>query len=238
MKLTKAEINTIRSLNKKKERNELGLFVVEGEKMVAEALASSFQVEAVYREEDIGKEAMERISLLSSPSPVLAVVKIPTTNDSISTEGLSLALDCVRDPGNMGTIIRIADWLGIERIFLSKDCVDIYNPKTIQATMGAIFRKKITYIDLESLVSTYLDKKLPVYGTFLDGENIYKKTIKNRDKGLIIMGSENNGISKEIESLIDNKLYIPPFPAEAITSESLNVAIATAIICAEFRREE
>lgn len=238
MKLTKAEINTIRSLNKKKERNELGLFVVEGEKMVAEALASSFQVEAVYREEDIGKEAMERISLLSSPSPVLAVVKIPTTNDSISTEGLSLALDCVRDPGNMGTIIRIADWFGIERIFLSKDCVDIYNPKTIQATMGAIFRKKITYIDLESLVSTYLDKKLPVYGTFLDGENIYKKTIKNRDKGLIIMGSENNGISKEIESLIDNKLYIPPFPAEAITSESLNVAIATAIICAEFRREE
>lgn len=235
-KLSKAEINLIRSLDRKKERQEKGLFVVEGEKMLSELLASNYEIKATYKVEDIGKEQMERISHLSTPSPVLALVKIPILPNTISTKGLSLALDSVRDPGNMGTIIRLADWFGIENIYASKDSVDIYNSKVVQATMGAIFRKKVTYIDLSKVAKTYLEKEIPVYGTALDGENIYKVPINNRANGLIVMGSENNGISTEIQQLLSQKLYIPPYPIDSLTSESLNVAIATAIICAEFRR--
>ena len=235
-KLSKAEINLIRSLDRKKERQEKGLFVVEGEKMLSELLASNYEIKATYKVEDIGKEQMERISHLSTPSPVLALVKIPILPNTISTKGLSLALDSVRDPGNMGTIIRLADWFGIENIYASKDSVDIYNSKVVQATMGAIFRKKVTYIDLSKVAKTYLEKEIPVYGTALDGENIYKVPIINRANGLIVMGSENNGISTEIQQLLSQKLYIPPYPIDSLTSESLNVAIATAIICAEFRR--
>ncbi|WP_349939365.1 RNA methyltransferase, partial [Bacteroides cellulosilyticus] len=144
-----------------------------------------------------------------------------------------LALDDVQDPGNLGTIIRLADWFGIEHIFCSPNTVDVYNPKTVQATMGGIARVKLHYTSLPDLIQSLKD--IPVYGTFLDGENMY--TQKLSSNGLIVMGNEGNGIGKEVEQLINRKLYIPNYPAERETSESLNVAIATAVVCAEFRRQ-
>ena len=137
-----------------------------------------------------------------------------------------------QDPGNLGTIIRLADWFGIEDIFCSTGTVDVFNPKTVQATMGAIARVKVHYCDLPKLISSL--KGIPVYGTFLDGNIIYSETLSAN--GLIVMGNEGNGISREVEALINRRLYIPNYPQERETSESLNVAIATAVVCAEFRR--
>ena len=145
---------------------------------------------------------------------------------------MCLALDDIQDPGNLGTIIRLADWFGIEHIFCSQGTVDVYNSKVIQATMGALARVKVHYCNLPELISSLKD--VPVYGTFLDGENIYDKPLS--ENGLIIMGNEGNGVSKEVSQLINNKLYIPNYPSGRTTSESLNVAIATAVVCAEFRR--
>ena len=144
-----------------------------------------------------------------------------------------LALDDVQDPGNLGTIIRLADWFGIEHIFCSPNTVDVYNPKTVQATMGGIARVKLHYISLPELIASLED--IPVYGTFLDGENMYTQPLSAY--GLIVMGNEGNGIGDEVKRLINRKLYIPNYPAERETSESLNVAIATAVVCAEFRRQ-
>ena len=209
--------------------------------MVDEALGSSYRVENVYRKGEIGEEQMKRISALSSPSPVLAVVRKPDdiyvedvsqVEDLIERGGLFLGLDTIRDPGNLGTIIRVADWFGIEHIFCSQGTVDVYNSKVIQATMGALARVKVHYCNLPDLISSLKD--VPVYGTFLDGENIYNKPLS--ENGLIIMGNEGNGVSKEVSQLINNKLYIPNYPTGRTTSESLNVAIATAVVCAEFRR--
>lgn len=234
--LSKSEIKLIKSLGQKKYREEHSMFIVEGEKMVQEAIDSDFEVVSLYYKKEIGEEAMAKISLLNSPSPALAVVKMGDIFDnSITTKGLSLALDSVRDPGNLGTILRIADWFGIERIYCSKDCVEIYNPKTIQSSMGAIFRMKVSYIDLKEVLLTYSNNNVPIYGTFLDGENIYNTPI-DKGNGLIVMGSENHGISPEIEKLVSKKLLIPPYPANERSSESLNVAVATAIVCGEFRR--
>lgn len=234
--ISKSEIKFIRSLAQKKFRDEHSMFIVEGEKMVQEAIDSELEVVSVYRKDEIGEEAMSRISLLSSPSPVLAVVKMGKTDEKLyECKGVSLALDSVRDPGNMGTILRVADWFGIENIFCSRDCVELYNPKTVQSSMGAIFRKKVIYTDLLEVISSYSDAGVPVYGTFLDGENIYSHEL-NRENALIVMGSENNGISDAVARKISQKLLIPPYPANSRTSESLNVAIATAILCAEFRR--
>lgn len=234
--ISKSEIKFIRSLAQKKFRDEHSMFIVEGEKMVQEAIDSELEVVSIYRRDEIGEEAMSRISLLSSPSPVLAVVKMGKTDEKLyECKGVSLALDSVRDPGNMGTILRVADWFGIENIFCSRDCVELYNPKTVQSSMGAIFRKKVIYTDLLEVISSYSDAGVPVYGTFLDGENIYSHEL-NRENALIVMGSENNGISDAVASKISQKLLIPPYPANSRTSESLNVAIATAILCAEFRR--
>lgn len=234
--ISKSEIKFIRSLAQKKFRDEHSMFIVEGEKMVQEAIDSELEVVSVYRKDEIGEEAMSRISLLSSPSPVLAVVKMGKTDEKVyECKGVSLALDSVRDPGNMGTILRVADWFGIENIFCSRDCVELYNPKTVQSSMGAIFRKKVIYTDLLEVISSYSDAGVPVYGTFLDGENIYSHEL-NRENALIVMGSENNGISEAVARKISQKLLIPPYPANSRTSESLNVAIATAILCAEFRR--
>ena len=145
---------------------------------------------------------------------------------------LCLALDDVQDPGNLGTIIRLADRCGIENIFCSHGTVDVFNPKVIQATMGALARVKLHYCDLASLISSL--KEIPIYGTFLDGNNIYGENLSQN--GLIIMGNEGNGVSKEVSQLINKRLYIPNYPTSRETSESLNVAIATAIVCAEFRR--
>ena len=236
-------IKFIRSLAQKKFRDEHSLFVAEGEKIVAEAQASGYKIEEIYRIEEIGAEAMARISNLSTPSPVLAEIKKPecSAEDIISalkpeSKGLYLALDGVKDPGNLGTIIRIADWFGVEAIFASPGTVEVFNPKVVQATMGAIFRKKVIYTDLAELCTRFKSLGLPVYGTLLDGKNIYEALPADRKHGLVVMGSESFGISEQLRPHIDSKLFIPPYPADAVTSESLNVAIATAIICAEFRR--
>ena len=237
------KIKLVRSLAQKKFRDEHSLFVAEGEKIVAEAQASGYKIEEIYRIEEIGAEAMARISNLSSPSPVMAVIRKPefSAEDIISalkpeSKGLYLALDGVKDPGNLGTIIRIADWFGLEAIFASPGTVEVFNPKVVQATMGAIFRKKVIYTDLAELCTSFKSLELPVYGTLLDGKNIYEALPADRKHGLVVMGSESFGISEQLRPHIDIKLFIPPYPADAVTSESLNVAIATAIICAEFRR--
>ena len=237
------KIKFVRSLAQKKFRDEHSLFVAEGEKIVAEAEASGYKIEEIFRIEEIGTEAMARISNLSSPSPVLAVIRKPefSAEDIISalkpeSKGLYLALDGVKDPGNLGTIIRIADWFGVEAIFASPGTVEVFNPKVVQATMGAIFRKRVIYTDLAELCTRFKSLGLPVYGTLLDGKNIYEALPADRKHGLVVMGSESFGISEQLRPHIDNKLFIPPYPADAVTSESLNVAIATAIICADFRR--
>lgn len=238
--ISKAEIKRIHALRAKKQRDESGLFVVEGEKLVAEALSSGFEVESVYRAEDIGREAMERITMLSSPSPALAVVRIPKAPSEadidalVASRQLCLALDSVRDPGNLGTIVRIADWFGIDAVFASEDTVELYNPKTVQATMGAIFRRKVIYCDLPEVARKFTAAGMPVFGTFLDGNDIYGESLSK--EGLIVMGSESNGIGPEMAQLVSRRLFIPPYPRGAAGSESLNVAIAAAVTCALFRR--
>ncbi len=239
--ISKNEIKLIRSLNRKKYRDEVGLFVVEGEKSVEEALRSGFEVIKVFRISEIGEEAMARITLLSSPSPALALVRKPAVPDVsqiadlIASRPLSLALDSIRDPGNLGTIIRLADWFGIGTIFASHDTVDCFNPKVVQASMGSIFRVKIIYSDLLQIVSEFRAAGMQVFGTFLDGRSIYEENLGS--SGVIVMGSESNGISPAMEKLVTHRLSIPRFsPASANAPDSLNVAIATAIICSEFRR--
>lgn len=268
MKLSQNDIKKIKSLSSKKYRDKYNLFTVEGEKMTNEVLNTShivldrqdelrslrckgargrFIVENVYHIDEIGEKAMSRITSFSSPSPVLAVVRKPKDlnlddvseiKDVISKPGLYLALDSVRDPGNMGTILRLADWFGIDAIFASKDSVDIFNPKTVQATMGAIFRVKFHYVDIPTLCSCCRENSGKVYGTFLDGENLYEKKL---DTGkdcpvVIITGNEAHGISKAVENTVSDKLYIPSYPDDSSGSESLNAAIATAVTVAEFRR--
>ena len=209
--ITAAEIKFIKSLSQKKFRDSEGLFVVEGEKMVQEALKSGFEVEKVYRKEEIGEAAMARISALSSPSPVLALVKKPDVPFRAPSDGLYLALDGIRDPGNLGTILRIADWFGIDAVYASEDTVELYNPKVVQSTMGAIFRIPFYTANIPSLCSSYPGK---VYG-----------------------GNEANGISANTAACVTDRLFIPPFPADDPGSESLNAAVATAITVAEFRRQ-
>lgn len=231
--LTNAEIKRIKSLREKKFRDEYGQFVVEGEKLVEEALASNFRVSAVYRIEETGEEAMSRMTQLSSPSPVLAVVDKPAPRGLVLERGLYLGLDSVRDPGNMGTIIRLADWFGVSTVFASPDSVEIFNPKVVQATMGSIFRVHIVYSDLVDICRRFRAADMPVYGTFLDGENIYALALSS--EGIIIMGNEANGISDEVGRQVSSRLLIPSF-AKGRTAESLNVAAATAVCLSEFRR--
>ena len=241
------EIKRVKALQQKKFRDETGLFTVEGEKMVDEAVASPFKVENIYRREDIGEDAMKRISALSSPSPVLAVVRKPEDiyiNDVskltslLSKVGLYLALDTIRDPGNLGTILRIADWFGIDAVFATKGTVDVFNPKVVQSTMGAIFRVKMHYVDLPALSDVVLTAGGKIFGTFLDGLNIYSRPLDNGDDApvLIVIGNESEGISPAMAKLVTDRLYIPPYPADDPGSESLNAAVATALTVAEFRR--
>lgn len=243
------DIKRVKSLQQKKVRDDLDLFIVEGEKMVQEAVDSPFDVECIYRREDIGEEAMKRISALANPSPVLAVVRKPEDTyvsdpaeleEVISVGGLFLALDTIRDPGNLGTILRIADWFGIKAVFAAHDTVDLFNPKVVQATMGAIFRVRMYYVDLPALSRMIIGQGGRIYGTFLDGNNIYRSEIDNGDEtaSVIVIGNESNGISDEMSELVSDRLYIPPYPAGQPGSESLNAAIATAITVAEFRRRQ
>ncbi len=241
------EIKKVKSLQQKKFRDAYGLFAVEGEKMVAEAEMSSFRIEKIFRKDEIGEDAMKRISSLSNPSPVLALVRKPedihiddsaVLEDIFDEGGLYLGLDSIRDPGNLGTILRIADWFGIKAVFAEKDTVDVFNPKVVQATMGAVFRVKIHYVDLKEAARTILSKGGKVYGTFLDGMNIYDRDLDNgcSKPSMIVIGNESDGISASMSSLVSDRLYIPPFPADQPGSESLNAAVATALAVAEFRR--
>ncbi len=238
--LSLAQIKFIKSLSQKKFRDSSGLFVAEGEKLVAEALASRFQVEAVYRKEEIGEAAMARITGLSSPSPALALVHRPDdlSEAKVPEKGLFLALDGIRDPGNLGTILRVADWFGIDAVFCSPDTVDCFNPKVVQATMGAIFRVRIHYTDIPLLCEKARAMGGNVYGTFLDGENFYQKDLSNGKDApsVIVIGNEANGITEKTAACVTDRLYIPPYPANDAGSESLNAAVATAITVAEFRR--
>ena len=238
--ITAAEIKFIKSLSQKKFRDSEGLFVVEGEKMVAEALASGFEVERVYRKDEIGETAMARISALSSPSPALALVRRPAdlVQAKVPAKGLFLALDGIRDPGNLGTILRIADWFGIDAVFASPDTVDIFNPKVVQATMGAIFRVEFHYTEIPAFCRSVIAAGGKVYGTFLDGQNMYQKNLDSGSTApsVIVIGNEANGISAATAASVSDRLYIPPYPAGNPGSESLNAASATAITVAEFRR--
>lgn len=247
MSISANEIKRVRSLSDKKFRDRYGLFCVEGEKMVDEALRSGFDVETVYRKDEIGEEQMGRISSLSSPSPVLAVVRKPqdinlssdaALSDALGQSGLYLALDSIRDPGNLGTILRVADWFGIDAVFAAPDTVDVFNPKVVQATMGAIFRVKFHYAEIPALCRAAVSAGGNVYGTFLDGSDMYEKQLNpGKDSpSVIVIGNESNGISDEVAGLVSDKLYIPPYPKNDTGSESLNAAVATAITVAEFRR--
>lgn len=238
MELTHAQIKMIRSLKDKKFRDEYGLFVVEGEKLVREALDSSYEVESVYRMEEIGENVMSRISLCATPSPVLALVRIPAGRSSYGkcgiSGGLCLALDSVRDPGNMGTILRVADWFGVETVYLSPDCTDIFAPKVVQATMGSIFRVRTEVADIPELCRAFSSQGRPVYGTLLDGEDIYASNLE--EQALVVMGNESNGISGAVRNEISRGLRIPSFGKSG--AESLNVAVATAVTLSEFRRRQ
>lgn len=247
MSISANEIKRVRSLSDKKFRDRYGLFCVEGEKMVDEALRSGFDVETVYRKDEIGEEQMSRISSLSSPSPALAVVRKPqdinlSTDAALSSalgrSGLYLALDTIRDPGNLGTILRVADWFGIDAVFAAPDTVDVFNPKVVQATMGAIFRVKFHYAEIPALCRAAVSAGGNVYGTFLDGSDMYEKQLNTgKDSpSVIVIGNESNGISDEVAGLVSDRLYIPPYPKNDTGSESLNAAVATAITVAEFRR--
>lgn len=248
--LSKNDIKIIKSLELKKFRTEKGLFVAEGHKTVGEFLGrfecillvatqdwlDSRKSIPAQRIETVTADELKRASLLQNPQNVLAVFRIPANDISLSDAAagnLVLALDDIQDPGNLGTIVRIADWFGIKDIFCSKGTADIYNPKAVQATMGALARVNVHYTDLKQSLDS-LPAKVPVYGTFLEGEIIYDTTLSAN--GVIIMGNEGNGISNEIKQAVTRKLYIPNWPQGAPTSESLNVAIATAVVCSEFRR--
>ena len=246
--LSKNKIKYIHSLELKKNRKEEHAFVAEGHKLVGDLLGhfpcKLLVATRAWLERNPGMKADEiievtqeeltRASLQKAPQEVLAVFEQPTyeMDASVVSQNLCLALDDVQDPGNLGTIIRLADWFGIEHIFCSQGTVDVYNPKTIQATMGALARVKLHYCHLPSFIASLKDT--PVYGTFLDGENMYGKNLS--EHGLIVMGNEGNGISDEVGKLVNERLYIPNYPPQRETSESLNVAIATSVICAEFRR--
>ena len=253
--ISKNKIKYIRSLELKKNRNKEGVFVAEGHKVVDDLLAlqpallivataewiKGKQLGAETEVIEVTDEELKKVSFLQHPQQVLAVFRQDqaTAIDSfgfsgIDTMELSLALDGVQDPGNLGTIIRIADWFGITHIYCSQDTADVYNPKVVQATMGSIARVKVEYGNLLGLVES-LPADVPVYGTLLDGENIYQQPLENR--GLIVMGNEGKGISPALAQKVNRRLLIPNFPEGRPTADSLNVAIATAITCAEFRRQ-
>ncbi len=239
--VSKNQIKLITSLQQKKYRVANQLFFAEGIKVIQELVESNFELVHLYTTQNdfdevsnakktlIHESDLKKISALSTSNTCLALFKIPISKKIIES-GLIIALDSIRDPGNLGTIMRLCDWFGIDQLICSKETVDIYNPKVVQATMGSIARVNVNYIDLNIFIS---ETKLPVFGTFMDGENIYKSVLPQ--EGIIIMGNEANGISTELERLVKNRLTIPRF-GNLQKTESLNVATATAIILSEFRR--
>jgi len=245
--LSKSRIKLIRSLRLKKFRDDLKLFTAEGVKLVSDLLPG-FECEllfvtpkcldkvASFRSKEVmvvTEEAIASISHQNTPQGIVGVFRMKESVLPASIAGeLSLALDDIQDPGNLGTIIRIADWFGIRHIFCSTHSVDIYNPKVVQSCMGALARVQVHYVDLPAFLASH--PGVPVYGTMLKGENIYESVLTNN--GIIVMGNEGNGISPEIAKQVTGSILIPCFPGDVPTSESLNVAVATAVVCAEFRR--
>jgi TrmH family RNA methyltransferase len=242
--ISKNQIKQIKQLEQKKFRRRDGLFVAEGPKVVGD-LMKRWQPVAVYATADyeptlpvsierISDDELRRVSFLQHPQQVLALFKQPAlpTAFCVQRSKLTLALDGIQDPGNLGTIIRLADWFGIEDIVCSLETADAWNPKVVQATMGSLARVNIIYINLENLIDT-LPEDFPIYGTLLDGDNIYEQELSQQ--GIIVMGNEGNGLTEKIRRRVNRRLLIPSYRTDD-TAESLNVAIATAIVCAEFRR--
>jgi TrmH family RNA methyltransferase len=252
--ISKNQQKYISSLELKKNRKKDNVFVAEGFKIVQELLHAGFRAKMIVGCEEwmsqhqalcpkdstlinVTEDELRKPSFLQHPQQVLGVFEMPD-NDTIPDadwfrKNLCIALDGVQDPGNLGTIIRIADWFGIDTIICSQTTADAYAPKVVQATMGTISRVKIIYTDLVEFLKG-LDRKIPIYGTLLDGDNIYSSQLSSN--GIIVMGNEGNGISPAIRELVNHRLLIPSYPPERETAESLNVAIATAITVAEFRR--
>lgn len=242
-RISKAQIKLVKSLQQKKYRDETNLFVAEGEKCVEE-LRKGFELVHLYREgENATRTEIEQMSGLKTPQGVIAVFKKSKwsnnpINDQMVNDQMVLVLDGIQDPGNLGTIIRTCDWFGVHTILCSQDTADCYNPKVVQATMGALARVHVHYVNLPEWLAA---QQGPIYGTLLDGKDMYEvlrqqASISNNQSAIIVMGNEGNGISQEVRELITHPIRIPSYPANAETSESLNVAIATAIVLAEFRR--
>ncbi|MDE6048296.1 MAG: RNA methyltransferase [Paramuribaculum sp.] len=250
MELTASLRKFVMSLSSARRRREEGAFIAEGTKCVCDTI-DAFSLRYLFATNDwidkhsalndryadrlipVSKKDFERISSLSTPSEVLAVYDLPDYQftASVADDELVVALDGVQDPGNVGTIIRAADWFGVRHIILSEDCADAYSPKTVMATMGAISRVKIMRGNLAEILN---DCYAPIYGTFLDGESIYETVLS--PTGIIVMGNEGNGISENISGIVNNRILIPSYPPDSVTSESLNVGMATSIVLSEFRR--
>lgn len=247
--ISKARIKWIKSLEMRKYRLQHQAFVAEGPKLVGELLPYSTPLYVAATKEwltenkhllgavgdvdEVSREELERASLLRTPQTVLAVMPIPhpAFQPSALNPQLVLALDGVQDPGNMGTILRIADWFGIHLVLCSEGTADVYNPKCVQSCMGALARVEVHYCNLPEVLGKV---QMPVYGTFLDGTDIYGEALSQN--GIIVMGNEGNGISPEVAKHVSRRLYVPNYPVGSLTTESLNVAVATGIVCAEFRR--
>ena len=239
--LSKNQIKWVRSLQQKKQRDAEGVFVAEGRKCVEE-LRNAFELVLMVTPDNATEVEIAQMSNLRTPQGVIGVFRRRSDEAKgerreARGEELIVALDGVQDPGNLGTIIRTCDWFGVHDIYCSKDTADCYNPKVVQATMGALARVRVHYINIEEWLTEKRNTGVPIYGTLLEGGNMYKDgAIADKNKGVIIMGSEGNGISPAIRELITHPIRIPSYPADADTSESLNVGIATAIVLAEFRR--
>jgi RNA methyltransferase, TrmH family len=251
MTLSKNKIKLINSLSNKKNRENEGLFVVEGIKIVSEIMQSNLEIVSIFALESyfqtekpsnkidkniISEKELKQISSLNTPNQVLALVKIPQIEFNILNfkNKLVLAFDNIQDPGNFGTIIRTAEWFGINNIICSKNSVDLYNSKVVQATMGAISRVNVFYLDLESVFPEFLKNEIPIYGTLLSGNNLYNESLSQN--GIVLFGNESKGISKNLEQFVTKKIKIPA--SENNKTESLNISIATGIICAEFLRNK
>lgn len=251
MALSKNRIKYIHSLELKKNRDAEGVFLAEGPKLVGELLGSfpclllaatpawkqRYPQAPAEEQVEVSDEELARASLLRTPQQVLAIFR--KKEESIEpdeiTRSLCLALDGVQDPGNLGTIVRVADWFGLRDVFCSRHSADVYGAKTVQATMGALARVRVHYVDLPALLARCREAGLPVYGTFMDGDSLYAAGGLEA-RGVIVMGNEGNGISPEVGRLVSHRLLIPSYPPGEPTCESLNVGVATAIVCAEFRR--
>ena len=241
--VSKNQIKLITSLQQKKYRSIEKLFFAEGVKVIQELVQSNFELEHLFttqndfdeiptsRKTIVSDTDLKKISALTTANTCLAVFKIPKSK-AVVQKGLIVALDAIRDPGNLGTIIRLCDWFGVENLVCSTTTVDVYNPKVVQATMGSIARVNVSYVDLNEFIKT---ANIPVFGTFMEGTIIYKEKLPK--EGIIILGNEANGISDAIEKNCQHRLTIPRF-GEVMQTESLNVATATAIILSEFRRAE